>query len=165
MSGGFDQPACNLVRRVESGAPEPLGQPRGQSFPVRLLGRGKCGKRDLDTAVLGESLPSFRIPVFALRDRHAVGDALFLKQTGKQLLRFLLIKFLQDFRCADRSSAGIRHEQAGRQVVGGRGKRSGCRHGILKVDPEESPGVSGGVEGLDHGRFTFRVCRREKRSM
>jgi hypothetical protein len=94
---------------------------------------------------------------------------MLVEKTAEKLLGPRLIKFLHDFRRTERLSGGGGDEQAGRKIILqpsiGPIRPGVFRHRFLKIQPEKSPTVAGGVERLDHGRSIFRLCLREKRSM
>ena len=133
------------------------------------FGGGKSPERKLDSTIQGETPPGLGIPVVALGDGQAIGCAMLFEQAPEELLGTGLIELLENFRLAEQFARRSSDQEAGGEILFLRGffvgSRGGLGNGLLKIEPEKPPAIECGVQWLDHGSSTFRVCLREKRSM
>ena len=141
------------------------------SHLTQLLGanRGKGSKGNFESAIDSETPPRLGVPIITLRDRQTIGRAMFVEEAPEQLLSPRLIEFLHQLGWAEWFARGSGHQEAGREIIGALGDEcfrprfEGNR--LLQIEPEKSPAIACAVERLDHGRETFSVCLRPKRSV
>ena len=141
------------------------------SHLTQLLGanRGKGSEGNFETAIDPETPPGLGVPIITLGDRQSIGRAMLVEEAPEQLLGPRLVELLHQLGRAEWFARGGGYQQARWKIVetlGGecfRPRFEGNR--LLQIKPQKPPIITGAVEGLDHGRETFSVCLRPKRSV